>query len=154
MTLSFSTLKLAVKRHLSVIGKRTYSKDGQNQFSQITVSTAEDPIFEQYLAAAAQQVEALLRQLVSTFSLTSTGFTLTLHNTRGAADFEARSEELVTTFCVLYTVGEYLAMTRPDMAQKYQSDATGAMQSLLSYVFYKEPPTSTADPFAASTSVS
>lgn len=154
MTLSFSTLKLAVKRHLSVIGKRTYSKDGQNQFSQITVSTAEDPIFEQYLAAAAQQVEALLRQLVSTFSLTSTGFTLTLHNTRGTADFEARSEELVTTFCVLYTVGEYLAMTRPDMAQKYQSDATGAMQSLLSYAFYKEPPTSAADPFAATALVS
>lgn len=142
MTITFSTLKSAIKRHLSVIGKRLYTKEGRNMFSDITVSTAEDPIFEQYISAAAQNVESLLRELVTSFSVASSQVSLTLANTRESSDFDARCQELVTTYLTLFTVGEYLAMVHPELAEKYRQDSVQSIQSLLAYAFYKKPPTS------------
>ena len=154
MTITFTTLKQAIKRHLSVIGKRLYSKDGKNIFSDITVSTAEDPIFDQYIAAGAQNVESLLRQLVTRFALTETQFTLELRNTRASNDFDSRCQELVKTYIINYSACEYLAMVHPELAEKYRQSSVQAIQSLLAYAFYKNPPTTEGDPLSASTTVS
>lgn len=141
MTITFQTIKSAVKRHLSIIGKRMYTKDGKNIFSQITVSSAEDPIFDQYITAAAQNVEALLRQLITGFAPAGSGtIGITLTNTRGTADFDSRCQEFVTTYITLFTVGEYLAMTHPELAEKYYRDANNAIQSLMAYAYHKDPP--------------
>lgn len=140
MTIAFFFFKEEVKRHLSIIGKRLYAKDGQNMFANITVSTAEDPILEQYINAGTQNVEAMLRQLVTEYSVTQTGITITIANTRGAEDFDLRCADLIKTYVTLFTVGEYLAMTHPDIAAKYQTDAANAMQSLIVYAYYKNPP--------------
>jgi hypothetical protein len=45
-------------------------------------------------------------------------------------------------------------MVHPDIAQKYQRDAKQKIEDLVSYVFYKKTPTATADPLAATASVS
>lgn len=66
-----------------------------------------------------------------------------LDNERANEDIDSRAKELITTYITLFAVGEYLAMTRPDVAQKYQNDIAGAMQTLVAYVYHKEPPTST-----------
>ena len=142
MIISFSDIKSAIKRHLSIIGKRMYTKDGQNMFSNITVSTIEDPIFDQYIASAAQNVEALLRQLVTSYSVNpNTSITIELRNTRGTADFETRCGDLIKTYVTLYSAGEYLGMTHPELSEKYQRDAASAIQSLLAYAYHKNPPT-------------
>ena len=156
MTITFSTIKAAIKRHLSIIGKRTFTKDGQNQFSQITVSTAEDPIFEQYIVSGAQNVEAALRQLLVQYTATvPQSIEIVLRNTRGTTDFDTRCGDMISTYITLFSVGEYLAMTHPEMAQKYQADADGSMQSLMAYAYHKEPPkAATANPLAIDTTVS
>lgn len=155
MTITFSSVKSAVKRHLSIIGKRMYTKEGQNMFSNITTSTAEDPIFDQYISAAAEGIEAMLRQLVTSFSLTSSQFSITIANTRGSSDFDTRCNELVTSYVTLFTVGEYLSMTHPDLAEKYRQNAAGAMHSLLTYAFFKNPPKQAAsDPLSITTNIS
>ena len=142
MTITFSDIKSAIKRHLSIIGKRMYTKDGQNMFSNITVSSIEDPIFNQYISAAAQNVESLLRQLVTSYSLTTdTSVTITLVNTRGSSDFDTRCGELIKTYITLFSVGEFLAMTHPELAEKYSRDSSNAIQSLISYAYHKNPPT-------------
>lgn len=148
MTISFNTLKSLVKRHLSVIGKRLYDKEGKNLFSNITTSSAEDPIFDQYLAAAVQAVETVLHQFITSWTDNTTSVTMTLVNTRGDSDFEARTQKFIESYMVLFTVGEYLAMTHPDIAQKYRIDVEGTMQSLVQYVFYKKPPTKSASGYA------
>lgn len=140
MTIAFNNIKAAVKRHLSIIGKRMYSKDGKNMFSDITVSSAEDPIFEQYITAGAQNVEALLRQLVTSYTTTSNAITISLTNTRGSEDFDTRCGELITTYITLFTIGEYLAMAHPELAEKYRVDAANAIMSLQIYAFHKNPP--------------
>ena len=149
MTLTFSTLKSDIQRHLSVIGKRQYNKDGQNMFANITVSSEERPIFDHYIMGAAETVEGMLRPLVTAFSVSSgTSITLTLTNSRGAANFDDRCKEFVTSFIIAYTLNEYLGMNYPDLAKKYQDEATNYMQSLMLYAFEKEAPTASSSSYA------
>jgi len=144
MTLTISTLIAAIKRHLSIIGKRLYSKDGKNMFSDVTLSSAEDTqILTQYIEASFQDIEAVLKQFISPDSSSpETGkIKFSIQNTRGDSDFETRSKELIETYITLNSVGEYLSMMHPDIAQKYQRDAKQRLESLIAYVFYKKPPT-------------
>lgn len=144
MTISFTTLKNDIQRHLSVIGKRQHTKDGVNMFAGITVSSEERPIFDQYIKGAAQTIESMLRTLVTAYSISSTEINLTLTNSRAIDNFDDRCKEMVTSFIVAYTLNEYLGMNYPDLAKKYQSEATNHLQSLMLYAFEKEPPTATS----------
>ena len=155
MTLTISTLISAIKRHLSIIGKRLYTKEGKNLFSDVTLSSAEDTnILTQYINSSAQDIEALLKQLVTASTYNGTTIAITITNTRGDADFDTRVKDLSESYITLNSVGEYLSMVHPDIAQKYQRDARQKVESLVSYVFYKKTPTATADPLAATSSVS
>ena len=154
MDFTISTIVSAAKRHLSIIGKRLYQKDGKNMFADITLSSVEDPILTQYINASAQDVEAFLKQLVTASTYSSTTITITIANTRGDSDFATRTQALAESFITLNTVGEYLSMVHPDISQKYLADARKRMEALVSYVFYKKPPTATGDPTAATATVS
>ena len=148
MTLTVSTLIAAIKRHLSVIGKRLYSKDGKNMFSDITLSSAEDTqILTQYINASAQNVEAALKKFI-TAATYGTTINMTIANTRGDADFQQRVTDLIQSYVVLNIVGEYLSMVHPDLAQKYYKDANERMESLVVYVIYKNPPTPSTHSYA------
>ena len=142
MTLSAITIISAIKRHLSIIGKRLYNKDGKNMFSDITLSSAEDQqILKQYIASSAQDIEAVLKQFITASTYSDSTITITIQNTRGDADFETRTQDLATSYATLNSVGEYLSMVHPDLAQKYQRDAQQRLEMLIAYVFYKKPPT-------------
>ena len=144
MTLTIATLISAIKRHLSIIGKRLYSKDGKNQFSDITLSSAEDTqILTQYIESSYNDVEALLNQFIFPSNSTpeSGKINFDITNTRGDSDFETRSKDMIEAYIVLNSVGEYLSMMHPDIAQKYHADARQRMEMLIAYVFYKKPPT-------------
>lgn len=153
MTLTLNDIVSAIKRHLSTIGKRMNTKDGKNMFSDITLSSAEVTILNQFITASAQDIEAVLKQFItaSTYGLT---INMTITNTRGDADFDTRVQALSDSYVTLNSVGEYLSMTHPDLAQKYQRDAQQRLQALVSYVFYKKPPTASADPTSGTAVVS
>lgn len=145
MTITVATVISAIKRHLSIIGKRLYSKEGKNMFSDITLSSAEDTqILTQYITAAAQDVEAVLKQFITATVVTgspATSIAMTITNTRGDSDFETRVKDLSESYITLNAVGEYLSMLHPDLAQKYYRDAKQRIEMLVSYVYHKNPPT-------------
>ena len=155
MTITIATVITAVKRHLSIIGKRLYSKEGKNMFSDITLSSAEDTqILSQYINSSAQDIEAVLKQFITATTNNGTTISMTISNTRGDADFQTRTQNMCESYVILNTVGECLSMLHPDIAQKYQRDAKQELESLVSYVFYKVPPTTVGDPTSATASVS
>lgn len=155
MVFTYSTIISAIKRHLSIIGKRLYTKEGKNLFSDITLSSAEDTdILKQYINASAQDIEALLKQFVTASSYATTNITMTIANTRGDSDFETRTQALGESYITLNSVGEYLSMAHPELSQKYKEDARQRMESLVAYVIYKKAPASTANPLSATSSVS
>jgi hypothetical protein len=154
ITITVSNVISAIKRHLSIIGKRLYSKEGKNLFSDITLSSAEDTnILTQYINTSAQDVEAALKQFVTSSTYGAT-ISMTIDNTRGDADFQTRVQDLIESYVRLNSIGEYLSMVHPELAQKYQRDAQQRIESLVSYVFYKQPPSSTGDLLVASATVS
>ncbi|MBQ8711538.1 MAG: hypothetical protein IJ551_01750, partial [Prevotella sp.] len=154
MNINYDSVIRSVKRHLAIIGKRLRNKEGKNLFSDITLSSAEDKeILTQYINAAAQNVAALLRPLLSSYTISTDEAVLTLDNTRSDADFENRCQDLSTTYMVLFTTGEYLAMLHPELAQKYQTDAANAIQSLTRFSLYKQPPTPSHYSYAAPTGI-
>lgn len=138
ITITKSNIVSAVKQHLSSIGKRLYDKEGKNMFSNITLSSAEDSLLNQYIESSVQDVEAVLKQFISASSY-STSITLTISNTRGDSDFETRTTDLIKSYATLNSVAEYLSMFHPDIASKYQRDAQQRMEMLVAYVFYKKP---------------
>lgn len=142
MTFTYSTIISAIKRHLSIIGKRLYTKDGKNLFSDITLSSAEDSdILKQYINASAQDIESMLKQFVTSSTYDTTSISMTIVNTRGDSDFSTRTQDLGESYITLNSIGEYLAMVHPELSQKYHADARQRMESLIAYVFYKKPPT-------------
>ena len=156
MTLTVPDLISDIKRHLSIIGKRLYTKEGKNLFADITLSSAEDTdILTQYITSSAQNVEAVCRQLITAFtftpasSTTNNGVTtttpatisITFQNTRGSADFDSRMQAHVKSYIVLNTVGEYLSMVHPELSDKYYRDARTSMDAIITMAFQKNPPT-------------
>jgi hypothetical protein len=155
MTITIATVISAIKRHLSIIGKRLYTKDGKNMFSDITLSSAEDtPILTQYINASAQNVEAMLKQFITATSYSASIISMTVTNTRGDSDFETRVSDLIDSYVRLNAIGEYLSMTHPDLAKKYQDDALQRMESLVEYVVYKVPPTAPTHQYTSEITVS
>ena len=154
MNFSVNTVISAIKRHLSVIGKRLYTKEGKNLFSDVTLSSAEDTqILTQYINASAQDIEAALKQFVTSSTYSAT-ISITIQNTRGDSDFESRTQALAESYITLNSTGEYLSMVHPDIAKKYQLDAIQRMQSLVAYVFYKNPPAvSSANPLSVNATI-
>ena len=141
MTITIATVISAVKRHLSVIGKRLYNKEGKNMFSDITLSSAEDTnILTQYINASAQDIEAALKQFITASTYSAASISMTIANTRGDDDFETRTKDLAESYITLNTVASYLSMLHPDLAQKYIADARNRMEALMMYVVYKKQP--------------
>lgn len=141
MTITVSSVISAIKRHLSIIGKRLYTKEGKNLFSDITLSSAEDTqILTQYINASAQDVESVLKQFITSSTYGST-ITMSITNTRGDTDFDTRVQDMIQSYVTLNSVGEYLAMNHPELAQKYHADAQQRIEALMMYVIYKKPPT-------------
>ena len=136
-TISLADIDSDIKRHLSIIGKRLYDKEGKNLFSNITTSTAETGIFDQYIAAAAQNIAGALSQFVSSYSDTS----ITLTGSRFNSELEKALQNAGKSYAVLFSVGEYLAMTHPELAEKYYRDAQGMMNTIITTAYHKEPPT-------------
>lgn len=141
MTITISSVISDIKRHLSLMGKRLYSKDGKNMFSDITTSSLEDPIFVHYIGIAARNIHATFGNFVSSFSFTDTNVTLTLAITRREGDFDSKLEGFIKSYLTFFSIGEYLAATHPDLAKKYQDDADNTLQETIVFIFYKKPPT-------------
>jgi 5-hydroxyisourate hydrolase-like protein (transthyretin family) len=136
-TISLTGVKANVKKHLSIIGKRLYDKEGKNLFSNITVSSAEDGIFDHYVSAAAQNIAGAIAQFVTSYSDTS----ITVNDARWDAPVSLALNNAAQSYALLFSVGEYLAMTHPELAEKYYRDAQGMMNTIITTAYHKEPPT-------------
>jgi len=136
-TISLTGVKANVKKHLSIIGKRLYDKEGKNLFSNITVSSAEDGIFDHYVSAAAQNIAGAIAQFVTNYSDTS----ITINDARWDSQVATALNKAAQSYALLFSVGEYLAMTHPELAEKYYRDAQGMMNTIITTAYHKDPPT-------------
>ena len=138
-TISLAGVSNSIQRHLSIIGKRLYNKEGKNLFSNITVSSNETSIFSDYISAAAQNIAAALAQFVTSYN--NTNQQIIIDNARWNSHVAAAVRDACVSYATLFSVGEFLAMTHPELAEKYYRDAQGMMNTIISSAYHKNPPT-------------
>lgn len=142
--IDFSSLKPDIKRHLSVIGKRAKDGEGKNIFSDITTSTAEDPIFDRYVSEAVQNLAGALNIFVTDYTETS----LTIDAERWNDELIDALEKACLSYATLYSVYQYLSMTRPDMSEKYAAEVVGKLDNVITLAYHKEQPNQSESSYA------
>lgn len=139
-TIDFANIKNDIKRHLSVIGKRKNS-EGKVAFSDITASTAEEPIFDKYISEAIENIAGMLGIFVVGYTDTS----ISLNAERWNPSLVTALDKASKTYVALYAVYEFLNMSHPDIAKKYQDELLLKASNIIALAFHKqEPTTSTA----------
>ena len=146
ITLTYSSIYPEIQRHLSVIGKRAANKAGENIFSAVTVSSAEKPIFDQYIQQAAQNAVAAIERFVSAYTEGTSSITFLVTNTRwndpSTPSFVGAFAPSFRKYVIMYATAEYLSMCFPEYAKKYYEAAIAALTAIIRLVFFKAPPAS------------
>lgn len=157
---SYASLITDIKKLLSVIGKRTKTNDGQDLFSQVTLSSVEEPVLNGYIHSANEKITNLFREFITDTTSTITTFSFTFENTRWRRDSDKTSPLLnglssgVKGFIVSFAVSEILAPNFPQLAEKFANDAKMHLDSLSKLIYYKmAPEQSTSDYSSISGSV-
>lgn len=138
-TIDFANIKNDIKRHLSVIGKRKNS-EGKVAFSDITASTAEEPIFDKYISEAIENIAGMLGIFVVGYTDTS----ISLNAERWNPSLVTALDKASKTYVALYAVYEFLNMSHPDIAKKYQDELLLKASNIIALAFHKQEPTASS----------
>ena len=138
---SCSTVEDAVKKHLSIMGKRLKDKDETLMYSKITLSDNEADIMHQYINAAAEVFVSEMTELVTYYG-SEDFLVFKITNSRwGASDgvcipFEGN----FMGYTVAYVANAILGMNYPELAKKYAVDMTNHLAAAIKLVYTKQPP--------------
>lgn len=156
ISISYSNIRSKVLATLSVLGKRTPSKD-QPAFSTIQVSSAEEPLLSQFIKNAAHNVLSRIPKLVHNLEEDDATVTFDITNTRWDTEqgdsFASSFSFSVIGFCVAAATSDYLALVLPEQAKSYSANAESIMNDIVSLCYYKQPAVSSSDYLKISTSI-
>jgi len=151
ITLNFTALAADVKRSLSIIGKRSIDENGNLMFKDITLSSQEEPLLDDYF----QQAVIDLTTETDTFITASTDTSLTLTfpvNHNGA--LTPAITKVCKAYCVSYALYSWFSIVAPRLVEKYMGDCkrqTGALVRLIHNK--KAPEASEHSPLSPTTTV-
>lgn len=144
VTIDWSHVKDAVKKHLSIIGKRQKNQDGSTAFAGVTLSSAEEELIKQYVSAAVETFVGEMAQLVTYYD-NGDFLTFMIENTRWAGSENGITvpfEGNLMGYVIAYVAYNVMGMNYPDLAKKYESDMTNHLNAAIKLVFAKTKPTS------------
>ena len=137
--LTYSSLREAVERSLSIIGKRSVDDKGNLLYKDITLGTNEKPIIDDYLEQAVIDITAE----TAAFITGSTGNVITLtfpsNSNEGIFDF---IEKACQAYCVSFALHAWLSITAPAIAQRYANDCLRQISAIKRMIHEKKPPVS------------
>jgi hypothetical protein len=123
------------------MGKRERDKQGKNIFASITLGSPEEDIIDVYLQSGANSILSALSQLLFSYSVNATTAEATFKYTR-SSHVVSGVQKGISSYCVYFTVGEYLAMDFPELAKKYYDLAERTRRDVIMLAFSKLPPNS------------
>lgn len=157
ITLNFTTLAAEVKRSLSIIGKRSVDENGNLMYKDITLSSLEEPLLEDYL----QQAVIDLTTETDTFITASTDSSLTLTFPTNHNDaLNTVITNVCKAYCVSYALYSWLSIVAPRLQEKYMGDCRRQAGALIRLIHNKTAPATPANsgtvisPLEVSTTVS
>ena len=142
ITIDWSHVKNAVKKHLSIMGKRQNNPEGNTAFAGITLSSAEEYVMKQYINAAVETFVGEMAQLVTYYD-SGDFMTFKINNSRWEGTETSVTvpfEGNLLVYVVAYVANAVLGMNYPDLANKYKSDMTYHLNAAIKLVFVKTEP--------------
>jgi hypothetical protein len=151
ITLDYTALQAKVERSLSVIGKRTVDDKGELLFRDITVSTREKEIINDYFRQAVIDLAAELTAFISASTDTTITIDLPTNHSSALDTFITKSCE---EYCVSYALASWFNVTAPRLTDKYTADCTRQSAALVRIIHDKRAPSSaSSSPVDISTTV-
>lgn len=151
ITLDYTALQAKVERSLSVIGKRTVDDKGELLFRDITVSTREKEIINDYFRQAVIDLAAELTAFISASTDTTITIDLPTNHSSALDTFITNSCE---EYCVSYALASWFNVTAPRLTDKYTADCTRQIAALVRVIHDKRAPEAAAsNPVDIQTSV-
>lgn len=145
ITLQFSTLAEAVNRSLAIVAKRMRNEDGKTVFSDMTLSTAEQPLLYDYFRDAIVLLNTTTQHFITDtlFSdeMETPSVTLTFPNNHNNA-MNTTITVALTSFCVAYAVYAWLSVVNPAIVKRYEEAMQEKLDALVQLIFHKAPPQS------------
>ena len=142
ITIDWSHVKNAVKKHLSIMGKRQKNPEGNTAFAGITLSSAEEDVMKQYINAAVETFVGEMAQLVTYYD-SGDFLTFKIKNSRWAGTETSVTvpfEGNMIGYVVAYVSNAVLGMNYPDLSKKYESDMINHLNAAIKLVFVKTEP--------------
>lgn len=151
ITFDFNDLAEEVKRSLSIIGKRSVGESGNLLFKDITLSSLEEPLLNDYL----QQAVIDLTTETDTFITASTETTLTLTFPTNHNDaLNTAITKVCKAYCVSYALYSWFSIVAPRLVEKYMGDCKRQAGALIRLIHNKKAPAeSSSSPLAPTTTV-
>lgn len=151
ITFNFNNLAEEVKRSLSIIGKRSVDESGNLLFKDITLSSLEEPLLNDYL----QQAVIDLTTETDTFITASTETTLTLTFPTNHNDaLDTAITKVCKAYCVSYALYSWFSIVAPRLVEKYMGDCKRQAGALIRLIHNKKAPAeSSSSPLAPTTTV-
>lgn len=140
LIITYSEAIELIRRHLSYIGKRAADGEERKLFSSITTSTLEDPILEQYIDSAVENILELLSPIVTNYAKSANGHEITLTNDRWSGYHTNIVRQSIISYYISFVVGEYLSIAHHTFAEKYHADTIEKANVLLRLALWKDAP--------------
>ena len=138
INLDYQAISADVRRSLSIIGKRSVDENGNLLFKDITLSSLEEPLLEDYLHQAAIDITVETGALIT--EATQAGVKLIFPENVNTAPLML-TERACKAYCVSYTLASWFAVTAPRLVAKYTKDCTRQMAAIQQ----KRPPATPMD---------
>lgn len=141
INLNYTALQEKVERSLSVIGKRTVDDKGERLFTDITVSSRETEIINDYFRQAVIDLAAELTAFISAGNDTSITIDFPTNHSDALDTFVTQSCE---AYCVSYALASWFNVTAPRLTEKYTADCTRQIAALHRLIHEKTAPENSA----------
>lgn len=151
ITLNYTTLYAIVERSLSIIGKRMADDNGNTLFQDITLSSRETELINDYFRQAVIDLSASTAAFIT--GSTDTSITLTLPDRNNSA-LEPFIQKSCEAYCTSYALHAWFNITAPRLANKYADDCNRQMAAINRLLHEKSAPTAaTSSPTDVETTI-
>lgn len=137
-----------IKVHLSIIGKRLNQKPGDKNYQNITLTTNEDNLIEDYFKGAVAYLAGQFPEVLVSYR--SDG-PISFDDASRASNAQMNAlDDIYSSYILSYCIASYLSMINADLAKKYQQEAASYLTAARNVIYSKTVPASNGGSYLTS----
>lgn len=151
ISISYAGIVSSVRNQLSILAKRSVSRDGKGNYDMVSLSGIEGGELEDFVSQGVSSCVSEMTECVDVVEYSPTGVELEVNPMRGFTNkvgndgFEDSFAEAFRGYVVTHVLYEYLSLVQSPVAQKFMTDLALKLRTLKGLVFVKGEPSVSKD---------